>query len=1149
MILQSISILSILGSQQGPGEEKALVKEDIILPPENNCFGYFKLGEIEALAANRIAQSSLSKTQDDGADGATAVMEDPLETIPIICQEFCGVIILHTNEVRMADEMNVNIQAIEDERSCIENPPKEEEKEGAEPKKEEAASFAEGAKKEKKSCKIQNYCSSEICTGFQQVCASVLKREKCSVKTLNSKDPVDLDCFIHMHAHQDSLKDLDDKKVHHMINQVGLKAYKNEVQKQKESCLTLGINEDDQLLCSFDVAFEVEIKHHLRDWYAHRAYIECVRVNEKSPEWMNPKLNCAMCMGHSDDGAKCDINQIIQRQLRLSYHKVRFLELLELYHSRWGRDIGAYEWVMSQTNFEPRRDKRRCFIKYFQWSEEGLEETKVEEGIKQEKEVIPERRCFRILAGLLAESLSIDNGDWYRENVALKLFSTFFWSDNEEPLPMTEDVQMVEIHRALEAAEADILREDSQERHRSYIQFRERQQARGEREGDKKKEGGDAAAAEDPEKAPAEVALIQDGEANSNQEDFTERDLNSILEFVSNAGKEIQRVVPFSYQDDFSRQAIYYTHNFLSRAIKVRKTPPAIADSRIILRDAKIALRDFEERMTGLAADFDFKNKEGGAEGGDGATAEEGGAAPSLAEGAAGNNQVSTSGLTKEQLDQERFFECEISFYDRFLGGRAIIRAARKLATLTAEKQKEVVKKVGFKFDTKKWSVCIPDKDSKWQPKFKEKITRIQKLTEKLANGLTHIPQEGEKKEEGGAAAEPEAKVDDGLMKTEDHHKKNDDKHAEHNKNHVGETVLEMEHVDKEESLLVKGNGKSAHHKINGKTAIHVNAKGHGISQKVSLIQGENEAALDGNLPPEGEATADGAAAGAGGDFAGIEDAPYDYVKRIIEKRLATTLEGMLDKLRADFFRSKQRAGLSPTSGKDPRNDGEGREIGNFDQTLSATKNMLGHYFEWFEFLEDSAHWKFDFFQDMNDAGLEYRRAEMGYIRRLCKAFRIDPDLTFFPVDIHHPNTHSSKEYDALSGNYDKQECSMQHILARQYALLGLLQYDDGTRFKVEEKKKEEVAHRVWSTETIGTDGEAENLKDPVHLLVDEQINKFNKDMSEESKDEALSPDQTQEKMDEEEINLSQNKDGSMAKEEEGGTQSLSITFLMLMLF
>lgn len=853
--------------------------ETLILPGSDDCLEFMGISEIEALAKNRVTKSVDFHFKEHQSEADN--VDDRIHDTNSICEGFCKSILLHKNQYHLAHRLHASVDRLEHERQCIVD--------------------GRSTKDTKEDCKtgILDYCNKRMCPAFNEACDLILKREMCVVKMAHS-DPISMDCFVHIHVYQDMIGNLTPEKVRRKVDSAGLHAYNAEALRQQKHCREVGIPEKE---CSFDYGFEVDMRKHLKGWYATRAHDACIRANERSPVWMTPKLNCGLCTNSGLHEQQECLDNVMARQMRLSYHVVRFLELIDLYHHDWGQDIGAYEWIVAKADFAPNKDQSTCFAHFFTHKQKMMKDDfddDLEFGALTPMlaRKIPETRCFEALADMLAGCASIENGAWIRENVALKLFKAFFVPDNDEALPMTSDVTVGDIYNTLEQVQIDIYRQQAEDK----LQVQRDH---------------------------------EDGEKSAD-EAITDEHMMTILNFIKTLGTELQEVVPFSYEDDFSRQALYYTHDFLHRATKTDQPYPGLGDVEVLLAQASKSLQSLRERFEEIEEEFKIDVKAAG-------------------------DKANLKNIARTK----RVAECEVAFFDKFAMGRALIRAARKLDNLH-DKEKFLHK---FEFDPKNFKACAPEDDTVGPyKKMFGTILGADGLAAQLKRGLP-------------------AKSLDGLQ---------------------------------------------------------------------------------------------------------LKDHLRDYVLGIAKARLFDVLDEILGKLGEGFQRSKQRAPLSSSAHLNPRTlDEAGADAATAkatpeDMTEDMSKRLVEYSFEWHEYLRDSEKWPLAFFSELNDAGLAYRRLEMQRIRHLCKIFRIDPDVTYFPLDNADEESREVGQnfagYDTLSGNYDKQECSIQHVIARQYALRGLLEYDDGAHHKdiVEHAQKPSNSYRIWPTEAIANDEEAVALDDPV---------------------------------------------------------------------
>eukprot|EP00397_Hematodinium_sp_SG-2012_P005836 GEMP01005860.1.p1 GENE.GEMP01005860.1~~GEMP01005860.1.p1 ORF type:complete len:568 (+),score=123.62 GEMP01005860.1:396-2099(+) len=564
-LLARMMLFTVSGISVVRGEEA----NTIILPGNEECLEFMGISEIESLVKHRVSTSMDFNEHEKH----TSDIEGKIHDTYSICDGFCKSILLHKNEHHLAHRMHASVDRLKRERSCIVL----------------NGVTDNGASGDCQTGWIEDYCNKRLCGAFSEACDLIMQREICAAKMTQTSHPVSLDCFIHMHAYQDLIRKLTPEKVRHKVNSAGLRAYNTEAVRQIAHCKNIGIPEHD---CTFDWAFEVEMRTHLKGWYGNRAYSACIRVNEKSPPWMSPKLDCTQCIHVELKDQQTCVNTIVARQLRINYHKIRFLELLDLYHRDWGRNIGAYEWILAKSNVQASKEQLpKCFEHFFAPpaanDDDDVEEDKASHDPSHIERKMPELRCFECLATMLAENLSIDQGSWFREHVALKLFNTFFSSENADSLPMTSDVPIGEIYDVLEQVECDVYRERAEDNVQKIVHKMED---------------------DDNDKSAKEK--------NGVYGDINDESMANLLTFIEMLGKEVQRVVPFSYEDDFSRQVLFFTHRFLTRAVKFDRPHPGVGDVHILLHIAAKSLREFEGRVADIKNQFDHEMAISGDDGG-----------------------------------------------------------------------------------------------------------------------------------------------------------------------------------------------------------------------------------------------------------------------------------------------------------------------------------------------------------------------------------------------------------------------------------------------------------------------------------------------------------------------------------------------------
>eukprot|EP00397_Hematodinium_sp_SG-2012_P004750 GEMP01004764.1.p1 GENE.GEMP01004764.1~~GEMP01004764.1.p1 ORF type:complete len:923 (-),score=211.66 GEMP01004764.1:994-3762(-) len=100
--------------------------------------------------------------------------------------------------------------------------------------------------------------------------------------------------------------------------------------------------------------------------------------------------------------------------------------------------------------------------------------------------------------------------------------------------------------------------------------------------------------------------------------------------------------------------------------------------------------------------------------------------------------------------------------------------------------------------------------------------------------------------------------------------------------------------------------------------------------------------------------------------------------------------------------------------------------------------------FRWRKFLSQSEAWPDVMYVEVNDAGLAHRKKEMQFIQELCRIVKIDPYMAYTPPSrkLSSYSENGNPLQDMLSDTFDKQQCSLQHVLTRQYALKGRRAYE-----------------------------------------------------------------------------------------------------------
>lgn len=170
----------------------------------------------------------------------------------------------------------------------------------------------------------------------------------------------------------------------------------------------------------------------------------------------------------------------------------------------------------------------------------------------------------------------------------------------------------------------------------------------------------------------------------------------------------------------------------------------------------------------------------------------------------------------------------------------------------------------------------------------------------------------------------------------------------------------------------------------------------------------------------------------------------------IVQLQLGNVITDLLASLVQDYQHSKQRVHLLRTTLSNVWNT--------HDEAVYT--DMLDIKFRWYSFLSQPELWPEVVSQEVNDGGLVYRKKEMEMLQTLCRIFRIDPYSSYTPPDARRLKQKAAFQ-DLVEENFDKQQCSLQHVLARQYALRGREQYKVNTGAHPSLEEGAEGAHNL----------------------------------------------------------------------------------------
>eukprot|EP00397_Hematodinium_sp_SG-2012_P020952 GEMP01021618.1.p1 GENE.GEMP01021618.1~~GEMP01021618.1.p1 ORF type:complete len:702 (+),score=160.43 GEMP01021618.1:227-2332(+) len=102
-------------------------------------------------------------------------------------------------------------------------------------------------------------------------------------------------------------------------------------------------------------------------------------------------------------------------------------------------------------------------------------------------------------------------------------------------------------------------------------------------------------------------------------------------------------------------------------------------------------------------------------------------------------------------------------------------------------------------------------------------------------------------------------------------------------------------------------------------------------------------------------------------------------------------------------------------------------------------RRRLGIRLQYYTFLSSPTEWDEYMLEEASDAGVEFRRREKEFVVQACREYRIDAVTSYIPTG-HHDQLKGMKHWDFLNGGLFS-ECSLQHVLARQYAIRSIDDY------------------------------------------------------------------------------------------------------------
>jgi len=153
-----------------------------------------------------------------------------------------------------------------------------------------------------------------------------------------------------------------------------------------------------------------------------------------------------------------------------------------------------------------------------------------------------------------------------------------------------------------------------------------------------------------------------------------------------------------------------------------------------------------------------------------------------------------------------------------------------------------------------------------------------------------------------------------------------------------------------------------------------------------------------------------------------------DYLEGILELSFLTVVEDILDGIMKHFKYGTKHVATSLAKDEERR--------------------RLGLRLQWHPHLTNHRNWGEFMLQEATDERVAYRLAEKEYLQKLCRQYQIDPDSTYVPPD-HRMHLEVMPTYDFVgAGVYT--ECSLQHILIRQYAVHAVKTFKRGDRDQVE---------------------------------------------------------------------------------------------------
>lgn len=151
---------------------------------------------------------------------------------------------------------------------------------------------------------------------------------------------------------------------------------------------------------------------------------------------------------------------------------------------------------------------------------------------------------------------------------------------------------------------------------------------------------------------------------------------------------------------------------------------------------------------------------------------------------------------------------------------------------------------------------------------------------------------------------------------------------------------------------------------------------------------------------------------------------PREYVEGLIQLKLSRCIRKMVDGLLArQRLTHKGVESILPEHG------------------ISFVRRRMGVRFQFHAFLSDPSRWDGAMLEEACDPGVEYRRKEKEYVVEQCKNYSIDVTTAYIPTD-HHDRLEGMKHLDFLNGGMFS-ECSLQHVLARHYAVQSVDAYQN----------------------------------------------------------------------------------------------------------